>query len=269
MRSFGFNTQFNSITMTMYATRFSLLMMMLYLPCALMAQNWERDAQDPQATELWVEPPVVTPGQGASAPSDAIVLFDGSNLAAWASTEEGEPIAWTVEDGVLTIAVGSTNLKTKQAFGSVQLHLEFRTPSKEDSEGPTGQGRGNSGIFFMGRYELQILDSYQNRTYGNGQAGAVYKQYPPLVNASRPAEVWQSYDVVFMAPVFGEAGQLLRPATLTAFHNGVLIQNNVSILGPVEYKGLPQYRPHAAKLPLQLQHHGNPVSFRNIWIREL
>lgn len=250
--------------------RLSLVFLLIVsFPLLLMAQEWDRNAQDPVATELWVEPSVVTPGKGNAPPSDAIILFDGSDLNAWESTQAGEAIAWTVEDEVLTIAVGSRSIQTKQAFGNVQLHLEFCTPSKENSEGPSGQGRGNSGVFFMGKYELQILDSYQNRTYGNGQAGAIYKQHPPLVNASRPAQQWQSYDVIFMAPVFGEHGQVLHPATITAFHNEVLIQNHSPLLGPVEYKGMPQYQPHAAKLPLQLQHHGNPVSFRNIWIREL
>jgi hypothetical protein len=157
-------------------------------------------------------------------------------------------------------------VQTKQAFGDVQLHLEFRTPAKVVGD---GQGRGNSGIYFMGLYELQILDSWQNPTYANGQAASIYKQIPPLVNASRQPGDWQSYDVVFIAPRFAADGKLLRPARMTAFHNGVLVQHDVTLRGPTVFRGEPKYSPHAAKLPLLLQDHRNPVAFRNIWVREL
>ncbi len=233
----------------------------------LHAQDWERQKQDPKATELWEPvPPKVTPGQGSTAPSDAIVLFDGSDFSAWEASN-GETIGWELDqkEGSMTVA-GKGGITTKQKFGSVQLHLEFRTPEKLEGE---GQGRGNSGVFFMGRYEIQVLDSYSSQTYANGQAGSIYKQYPPLVNATRPPGEWQSYDIIFTAPVFGEGGRMVRPAMVTAFHNGVLIQNNVALLGPSEYKGQAIYKPHADRLPLSLQEHGNPVSYRNIWIREL
>lgn len=229
---------------------------------------WQRDTLDPAATELWAAPRQVSAPADAP-PADAIVLLDSSGHSAWEGTRNGQAVGWTFADGVLTIAPGSGDIRTRQAFGSIQLHLEFRIPAPENMEGPTGQGRGNSGIFFMERYELQVLDSHGGTTYSNGQCGAIYKQHAPLVNASRPPQTWQTYDVVFMAPVFSESGQVLRPATLTAFHNGVLIHNHSSILGPVEYRGLPQYQSHADKLPLRLQDHGNPVSYRNIWLREL
>jgi hypothetical protein len=148
----------------------------------------------------------------------------------------------------------------------VQLHLEFRTPAKIEGK---GQGRGNSGVFFMGRYEVQILDSHDNPTYVNGQAGSIYKQHPPLVNASRPPGEWQTYDIVFVAPRFAADGSLISPARITAFHNGVLVQHNAVLGGPTEYRGPSKYKPHAGKLPLELQDHGNPVAFRNIWAREI
>ncbi|MEM9984708.1 MAG: DUF1080 domain-containing protein [Bacteroidota bacterium] len=233
----------------------------------LQAQDWERQKQDPTATELWEPvPPKVTPGQGMAPPSDAVVLFDGSDFSAWEASN-GEEITWKLDqaEACMTVA-GRGGIKTKQKFGSMQLHLEFRTPAKLEGK---GQGRGNSGVFLMGRYEIQVLDSYSSETYANGQAGSIYKQYPPLVNATRPPGEWQSYDIIFTAPVFGEGGRMVRPAVVTAFHNGVLIQNNVALLGPSEYKGQAIYKPHADQLPLSLQEHGNPVSYRNIWIREL
>lgn len=230
--------------------------------------TWDRASQDPVATELWEPvPPKVTPGAAGAPPSDALVLFDGKDFGQWEKVGGGK-VGWEIdkEEGCMTVKGGTGSIQTKKDFGSVQLHLEFRTPSELQGE---GQGRGNSGVFFMGKYELQILDSYSSETYANGQAGAVYKQYPPLVNATKAPGEWQTYDIVFIAPVFGESGRMVRPATLTAFHNGVLIQNHVAILGPVQYKGQAIYTPHEAKLPLQLQDHGNPVSYRNVWIREL
>jgi hypothetical protein len=256
--------------MTNLRSLFALLSaLLLSAPTCIYAQTWDRNAQNPVATELWVDPPAVTPGAGMAPPSDAIVLFGSQGLSAWESVREDQPVGWSLIDGALTVGSGTGDIRTKQAFGDIQLHLEFRTPAPEDFQGPTGQGRGNSGVFFMEKYELQVLDSYQGDTYGSGQCGAIYKQYPPLVNASRPTQEWQVYDVVFMAPIFGEQGRMQRPATLTVFHNGVLIQNNVALLGPTEYIGQAFYQPHAAKLPLRLQDHGNPTSYRNIWVREL
>lgn len=220
----------------------------------------------PEDTEVWEpEPKVVTPGQGDAPPSDAVVLFDGTDLSGWTGMS-GEPAGWRVEDGAMTVVAGTGSIHTVQGFGDVQLHIEWRTPAVVEGE---GQGRGNSGIYFMERYELQVLDSYQNRTYSNGQAGAIYKQHIPMVNASRKPGEWQSYDVVFNAPRFGSDGSLIAPAYVTAFHNGVLILNHVELAGPTEYIGEPPYEAHEEKLPLMLQDHGNPVSYRNIWIREL
>ncbi|MGB3617868.1 MAG: DUF1080 domain-containing protein, partial [Catalinimonas sp.] len=157
-------------------------------------------------------------------------------------------------------------IRTKEAFGDCQLHVEWRAPTVVKGE---GQGRGNSGVFLMGRYEIQVLDSYQNRTYANGQAASVYKQHPPLVNAARPPGQWQTYDIIFTAPRFNAEGRCVTPAHVTVLHNGVLVQHHVALLGPTEYVGLPFYRPHADKLPLELQDHGDLVSYRNVWVRAL
>jgi hypothetical protein len=217
-------------------------------------------------TEVWEPvPPVVTPGRTGAPPSDAVVLFDGSDLSAWRAEDGGDP-GWSVEGGAMTVVPRTGSIVTRQGFGDVQLHIEWRTPAEISGE---GQGRGNSGIYFMERYELQVLDSYDNRTYPNGQAGAIYKQHIPAVNASRAPGEWQTYDVIFIAPRFDSDGTLLRPAYMTAFHNGVLIQNHVELRGPTLYIGIPEYEAHAERLPLLLQDHGNPVSYRNIWIREL
>jgi len=220
----------------------------------------------PEDTEVWEpEPAVVAPGETGTPPSDAIVLFDGTDLTTW-THEDGSAAGWYVEDGAMTVTSGTGSIRTRQGFGDVQLHVEWRTPADVSGE---GQGRGNSGIFLMERYELQVLDSYDNRTYSNGQAGAVYKQHIPLVNASRGPGEWQSYDIVFTAPHFDSDGALESPAYMTVFHNGVLIQNHVELRGPMKYIGETQYEAHADRLPLLLQDHGNPVSYRNIWVREI
>lgn len=213
----------------------------------------------PEATEQWSPVPRVVTAQSDAPPSDAIALFTGKNLDAWVKSGR----QWRVVDGAMIIEPGSGNLQTRAAFGDVQLHIEFRTPGVIAGK---GQDRGNSGVFFMGRYELQILDSYGNPTYVNGQAASVYKQYPPLVNASRPPGEWQTYDVIFCAPLFNSA---VTPARMTVFHNGVLVQNDVALPGSTTFRGKPAYQPHDAKLPLVLQDHGSPVAFRNIWIREI
>lgn len=220
---------------------------------------------DPRLTEVWEPvPPVVDPGDETTAPSDAVVLFDGTDLSAWEGRDGNA--AWTVADGVLTVAAGTGDIRTRRAFGDVQLHLEWRAPAEVAGE---GQERGNSGVYLMGLYEVQVLDSYDNRTYSNGQAGSIYKQSMPAVNASRPPGQWQSYDIVFMAPRFDAAGDLEHPATMTVFHNGVLIQNHFELRGPTVHIGEPAYEHHAMRLPLRLQDHDNPVSYRNIWVREL
>jgi hypothetical protein len=214
------------------------------------------------------EPAVVTPGATPGAPpSDAIVLFDGKDLSQWVSqSAAGGPAPWVVADGVATVKPGSGGIQSKQAFGSCQLHIEFATPSVVEG---SSQGRGNSGVFLMNNYELQILDSYQNQTYFHGQAGAIYKQHAPLVNASRKPGEWQAYDVVFHAPKFDADGKLIQRATFTVFHNGVLVQDHVTVMGITFNDKPPYYEAHAAKMPLSLQDHHNPMRFRNIWIREL
>jgi hypothetical protein len=208
------------------------------------------------------QPRVMNPGPP---PSDAIVLFDGKDLSQWKSDKGGGPAKWEIKDGA-AIVNGTGGISTKQGFGDCQLHIEWATPAEAKGE---GQGRGNSGIFLQGRYEVQILDSYNNKTYYNGQAGAVYKQYAPLVNACRKPGEWQAYDVVYHAPRFDEVGKLLKPGTVTVMQNGVLIQDNVEIKGPTSHAGKPKYKAHPLKQPLALQDHHNPIRFRNIWIREL
>lgn len=215
---------------------------------------------DPTKTEIWSPVPPVITAKAHEPPSDAIVLFDGDGLDAWKDP------GWKLEDGAVTVVPGTGNLVSKRGFGDVQLHLEWRTPERVEGE---GQGRGNSGVFLMERYEVQVLDSYQNSTYVNGQAGSIYKQHIPLVNASRPPGVWQTYDIVFTAPRFAADGSLERAGRMTVFHNGVLIQRDVEILGTTTYIGEPRYEAHGAKAPLMLQEHSNPVSYRNIWVREL
>lgn len=230
------------------------------------AQYSDRNALDPKVTEYY-EPkaPKITPGTNAGeAPSDAIILFDGKNLDEWTSLD-GSPAKWDVQGAAFTVKKGTGDVKTKKVFGDFQLHIEWRTPSEIVGD---GQGRGNSGIFMQERYELQVLDSYESPTYSNGQAGSIYKQSVPLVNATRKPGEWQVYDVAYTAPRFSENGRVIVPAYITVFHNGVLIQNHTQIFGPTEYKGLPVYVSHG-KASLKLQDHGNPVSYRNIWVREL
>jgi hypothetical protein len=229
-------------------------------------QGKTRESLDPTVTEVWdLKPKKVTPGTNpGEAPSDAIIIFDGKDLSKW-STLAGAEAKWDVKDGAFTVTKGTGDIKTKQAFGDIQLHIEWRAPSEIVGE---GQGRGNSGIFLQERYELQVLDSYESITYSNGQAGSMYKQAIPLVNATRKPGEWQVYDVIYIAPKFGENGRVITPAAITVLHNGVLIQNHTTIIGPTEYKGFPVYQPHG-KASIKLQDHGNPVSYRNVWIREL
>ncbi|MCC9135166.1 DUF1080 domain-containing protein [Pontibacter silvestris] len=220
---------------------------------------------DPKDTEVWEpQPKVVTPGNGTAPPSDAVVLFDGQDLFMWESAEGG-PAQWKVEDGSFTVIKGAGNIKTKEKFGDIQLHIEWRAPEKIEGK---GQGRGNSGILFQERYELQILDSYQNKTYANGHAGSIYKQAIPLVNAMKKPGEWNLFDVFYMAPRFSEEGKLEKPATMTVLLNGVLVQNHTEIKGTTEYIVPPNVHPHG-KAAIALQDHENPVSFRNIWVRRL
>lgn len=207
----------------------------------------------------WPRPEVVDPGPVGGPPSDAIVLFDGKDLSEWT----GDVQTWTIRDGY---GIAGGTITTKRPFGDCQLHVEWAAPTEIKGD---GQNRGNSGIKLMGFYEVQVLDSYENETYYDGQAGAVYKQRPPLVNACRKPGEWQTYDIIFRAPRFDQTGKLVRPAFITVLHNGVLIQDHFELLGQTAYRKPPMYLPHPPRLPLSLAYHKHPVRFRNIWIREL
>jgi hypothetical protein len=218
------------------------------------------------------QPPVVTPAipstqeQAGKAPSDATILFDGRDLSSWVAMD-GSPTKWIKGNGYMECVQGSGYVRTRQNFGDCQLHIEWATPTPAHGE---GQGRGNSGVFFgLDRYEVQVLDSYQAQTYADGSAAAVYGQYPPLVNASRPPGEWQTYDIIYTAPRFDVQGKLASHAYMTVFHNGVLVQNHVQLTGPTSWLERAPYQFHPEKQPISLQDHGNPVRYRNIWVREL
>jgi hypothetical protein len=235
-----------------------------------------QQAPKPQNTEVWEPvPKVVTPGAtDAAPPSDAIVLFDGKNLDEWVSSRDKSPAQWVVAGGLLTVNKTAGNIETRRTFRNYQLHIEWKIP--ENITG-TDQARGNSGVFLASTgpgdagYELQILDSYNNKTYVNGQAGSIYKQGIPLVNPSRKPGEWQTYDVVWTAPTFDAAGALKSPANVSVFFNGVLVQNHFELKGETLYIGQPSYKKYD-RAPIKLQAHGDrsaPISFRNIWVREL
>ncbi|MGQ0646011.1 MAG: 3-keto-disaccharide hydrolase [Gemmatimonadaceae bacterium] len=247
--------------MTRYAALVPVVAIAATLPLgAQQPRRWKaHDTERPK-------PQVVTPGAAVGQPpSDAVVLFDGSGLGAW-SAEDGRPPGWSVRDGYMETAAGAGAIRTKGGFGDVQLHVEWATPGRAEGR---GQGRGNSGVIVMGKYEVQVLDSYRNETYTDGQAASVYGQYPPLVNASRGPGEWQSYDIVFRRPRFAANGVLQAPARMTVFHNGVLVQDNVELWGPTTWLQHERYAPHPDTLPLVLQDHANPVRYRNIWLRRL
>ena len=236
---------------------------------AVFAQGRTDFPMKPEMTEIWdPQISVVTPGETPKdAPSDAIVLFDGKNLSQEWTNDAGTEPGWKVADDCVTVEKGTGTIKTKRQFNDFQLHIEWRSPAEVVGE---SQGRGNSGIFLQGIYEVQVLDNFNNRTYRNGQAGSLYKQHPPLVNVCKGPGVWQVYDIIYTAPRFNANGTYFTPPTVTLIQNGVLVQNHVALRGPTEYIGIPEYtvKPHGAG-PIVLQDHGNPVSFRNIWIREL
>lgn len=236
-------------------------------------QRQQTDSTQPMThfqTEIWEpEVPMVTPAAViGQPPSDAIILFNGTDInKEWEDTR-GNPTKWVVENGELISVRGAGMIQTKREFKDFQLHVEWKTPSNVTG---SSQGRGNSGVYLQGLYEVQVLDSYNNRTYRNGQAGSLYKQYAPLVNASRGPGEWQSYDIIYTAPRFeDDSTSYFTPPRVIVFHNGILIQNNVSLRGPTVYEGIPEYiiKKHGPG-PIQLQDHGNPVAYRNIWIREL
>jgi len=249
-------------------TIFSVLTLGIFISQLAMAQvdaRWKPNDPDRPV------PPVIDAGTASTQdspgrpPSDAVVLFDGKDLSQWMA-EDGQEAKWKVEDGYMQVVPHSGLIHTRQPFGDCQLHVEFVTPTPAVGE---GQERGNSGVFLMGLYEIQVLDSYQSKTYADGHASAVYAQFPPQVNASRPPGQWQIYDIIFHGPRFDKDGKVLRPARVTVLHNGVLVQDNVELSGPTGHHVRPPYKPTPDKLPLSLQDHGNPVRFRNIWIREL
>jgi hypothetical protein len=243
---------------------------------AAMATAFAANAQDSLVkeaakTEIWTPvPKIVTPGNtNSEPPSDAVVIFNGKDVDQL-QKENGGAVGWKIDGDALTVVKGSGNIATKQSFGNCQLHIEWREPS---AIAGSSQTRGNSGIFFMGKYELQVLDSYNNPTYVNGQAGSIYKQHIPLVNASKKPGEWQTYDVIFTAPKFNSDGSVQSPARITVLLNNILVQNNVEIKGNTEWVGQPKYTKLRDKEPIVLQDHGKdggqPMSYRNIWIREL
>lgn len=259
------NTAFSLRTGAQIALAALLATSIAPLAFAESAEQLERAEREKQAakTEVWEPVPVVVSAKKNELPSDAIPLLT-SDMSAWASVKGGDA-KWDFANGELTVEPGAGDIKTKQGFCDVQLHVEWKVPQPEP--GMEGQQRNNSGIFFQQRYEIQVLDSYNNATYPNGQAGSVYKQTIPLVNAMRAPGEWQEYDIIFKAPVFD--GDLLEsPGYVTVIHNGVVVQNHVEIQGTTEWIGAPKYKAHGCE-PIQLQDHGNLVSFRNMWVREL
>ncbi|MES2875378.1 MAG: DUF1080 domain-containing protein [Bacteroidota bacterium] len=249
-----------------------LLVVFLFTLGSVQAQS-QASSMKPEMTEFYEPvPAIVTPGKAApnafiTAPSDAVILFDGKDLSKW-KNKDGGAAQWDVKNGVFTVKKGTGDISTIQVFNDFQLHIEWSIPSNITG---SGQARGNSGIFLQGIYELQVLDVYNNKTYTNGQAGSIYKQTAPLKNAMRPPGDWNVYDVIYTAPRFNEDKTLFSPARVTVIHNGVVIQNNTTITGNTPYIGLPKYQFHG-KGPIKLQDHGDPsepISFRNIWIREM
>lgn len=256
-----------------FSLKTSVIFSSIFLIAGSTAAQSQESSMKPGMTEFYEPvPAVVTPGNSASnafitAPSDAIVLFDGKDLSKW-KNKDGGAAQWDVKNGVLTVKKGTGDISTIQEFNDFQLHIEWSIP--QDITG-SGQARGNSGIFMQGIYELQVLDNYNNKTYTNGQSGSIYKQTAPLKNAMRAPGNWNVYDVIYTAPRFKEDQTLFSPARVTVIHNGVVIQNNTIITGNTPYIGLPKYQFHG-KGPIKLQDHGDPsapISFRNIWIREL
>lgn len=236
------------------------------LASGLSAQHreWPQHAMDRPRPVVVTPAPIIGP---VEAPSDAIVLFNGHGLAAWRSTDSVvTPARWKASRSAIEVVPGMGGIQTRRQFGDVQLHIEWMSPAPAIG---SGQDRGNSGVFLMGQYEVQVLDSYRSQTYADGQAASIYGQFPPLVNASRPPGVWQAFDIVFRRPHFDTDGRLTVPARMTVFHNGVLMHEDVVLQGPTSHRVRAPYAAHADRLPISLQDHGHKVRFRNIWVREL
>jgi hypothetical protein len=249
-----------------YRTRAALLAAALLCATASAVTAQQRDWPPHDTTRP--RPPLVRPGPAGTPlppPADAIVLFDGRNLGAW-QAGDGKAAPWKIADGSFEVTPGSGGIRTRQSFGDVQLHVEWAAPTPRHGE---DQEPGNSGVFLMEKYEVQVLDSHGNITYADGQAGALYGQHPPLVNVTRPAGEWQSYDIIFRRPRFDASGKVVSPAYFTVLHNGVLIHDHVALTGPTAHRSRPPYQAHADRLPISLQDHGQPVRFRNIWVRDL
>jgi hypothetical protein len=236
------------------------------LALALYCSAVSAQITDPKVTEVWDPiPKKVNPAKNGGAPSDAIVLFDGTNLSNWKARNNGSPADWKIENGYLEVTRGKGDIMTIKEFGDMQLHIEWSSPTEIVSE---GQGRGNSGVFLQERYEVQVLDSYVSRTYSNGQAGSLYKQSIPLVNATVAPGEWNVYDILYTAPRFNADGVKTSDGYVTVIHNGIVVQNHQRLLGTTEYIGFPKNPAHGDG-SIILQDHGNPVRFRNIWVREL
>ncbi|MDO3382748.1 3-keto-disaccharide hydrolase [Gilvimarinus algae] len=250
----------------------SVLTQLIGMSAALVAVSPLAAEKEPwqlaQETEVWEPVPEKVSVNHRGVPSDAVVLFDGSGLDAWESVNDGSKAPWKILGDELVTNPKTGDIRTRQDFCDLQLHIEWQAPAEAEMEGPEGQGRGNSGVFFQERYEVQVLDSFGGETYPNGQAGSIYKQHIPLVNATKPLSEWNVYDIIYTAPRFSDSGELEKPAYITVLHNGVLVQNHAEVQGPTAWIGHPPYEAHGCA-PLRLQDHGNPTKFRNIWIREL
>ncbi len=244
------------------------LLLLLVTPVTVLAQSVPSIPWAPHDTTRPLPPvvrPAPAPATPVAPPGDALLLFGGTDLSAWRSAKDSGAAAWRLVDGAVEVAPGTGDSETRRGFGDCQLHVEWMTPPRNGDD----QTPGNSGVYLMGRYEVQVLDSYKNRTYADGMAGAVYGQYPPLVNASRPPGEWQTYDIVFRRPRFDARGQVVTPAYVTVIYNGVLVQDHVALTGPTAHLRRPPYQAHPDRQPLRLQDHGQKVRYRDIWIRDL